>query len=374
MTHVPSVIAALAVLPAAVAAQDIWKTTDPDHPWAFPADHWAHPAYQTEWWYFTGHLTTTDAEARRIGYQFTFFRVGIVPERPSLASDWATASLIMGHFALTDLDAGRHGFSEILYRPTTFLGGFGDPGDSLIAWSVAPAGTGGVWTLRWNGDRFDLAARDDTRGITLELSARPTKPLVFHGPGGYSRKGTRPGAASLYYSFTRLATAGVVTMGGERLGVRGESWMDHEFGSNQLTETQRGWDWFSLRLDDGRDLMIYVLRDRNGRPDFALGTLVAPDGTARGLTPEEWTLRATGAWTSDATGARYPSGWTIRVPGAALALLVTPEIRAQENVSDLIPGLFYWEGAVLVHDDAGQAVGRGYVELTGYGTARRPAI
>ncbi len=374
MTHVPSVIAALTVAPASVVAQADWRTAAPDYRWSFPADHWAHPGYKTEWWYLTGQLTATDGAARRIGYQFTFFRVGIVPQRPSLASEWATSSLIMGHLALTDLDAGRHVFSEILYRPTALLGGFGAPEDSLIAWSRAPAGTDGVWTLRWNGDGFDLAARDDARGIALALRTRATRPLVFHGPGGFTRKGRRPGAASLYYSFTRLATEGTATMAGERLAVRGESWMDREFGSNQLDEAQRGWDWFSLRLDDGRDLMLYVLRDREGRADLTRGTLVAPDGRPRYLAPEEWALRATGTWTSDATGTRYPSGWTIRVPSAGLTLRVAPAFPAQENVSDLVPGLSYWEGAVSVHDADGRVVGWGYVELTGYGAARTPAI
>jgi predicted secreted hydrolase len=356
------------------AQQPAWIPAGPAYQWSFPRDHWAHPGYKTEWWYFTGHMASRQDPDRRFGYQFTFFRVGLASEDPEFASAWATPDLIMGHAAVTDLAGRRHRFSELLYRTTPFLGHFGAPGESTLAWSRAPAGTDGIWSLRWNGDGFDITARDDAQGIAFQLQTRARKRLVFQGPNGYSRKGDAPTAASLYYSFTRLETEGTIIVDAEEIAVRGESWMDKEFGSNQLDDDQVGWDWFSLQLTDGRELMVYRLRSAPGGDDFGLGTLVAQDGTTRFLEISDWILRATRRWRSPTTGAEYPAAWTLTIPSAGLDLEVAATLADQENVSQLVPDLFYWEGAVTVRDGSGAEVGRGYVELTGYGTRSRPAI
>jgi predicted secreted hydrolase len=356
------------------AAAEAWEAARAGYRWSFPRDHWAHPGYRTEWWYLTGHLDATTAPGRRFGYQLTLFRIGLLRERPALASAWAVPELIMGHAAVTDLAGGRHVFSEVLYRAVPFLGGFGQQPDPRLAWSRAPAGTDGEWSVVWNGAAFDVAAVDRVRGIAFRLATRPRKPLVFQGPDGVSRKGAGPTAASLYYSFTRLATEGTLTVDGRQWAVQGESWMDKEFGSNQLEPHQVGWDWFSLQLADGRELMLYLLRDRTGRVDFARGTVVAASGQPRYLAAEEFSVRATGRWRSPATGVEYPAGWRVEVPGEGLRVEVVPELADQENRSARVPGLHYWEGAVAVRGPAGAPSGRGYVELVGYGASARPAL
>lgn len=371
-------LATLLLLGAAGAvlagARDEWLRARPDYRWAFPRDHWARPGYRTEWWYLTGHLEAADGSGRRFGYQFTLFRIGIVPMPPDSTSAWSAQDLVMGHAALTDLAGQRHVFAELLYRAVPPLGGFGRPLDLLIAWSRAPAGTDGEWTLRWNGAAFDLAAADHARGVALRLATRPLKPLVLQGPNGWTRKGADLDAASLYYSFTRLLTEGTVTIDDMQIPVRGLSWMDKEFGTNQLAAHQVGWDWFSLQLDDGRELMLYLLRDRSGGVDYATGTLVSPSGEAAYLGPDDWALRTTRTWRSPATGAEYPAGWRLALPAHGLRLEVVPLLADQENRSRLVADLFYWEGAVAVEDADGRPLGRGYVELTGYGTATRPAF
>ncbi|MBE0594971.1 MAG: carotenoid 1,2-hydratase, partial [Gemmatimonadales bacterium] len=140
------VLAIAAVAPTALA-QEPWRAADPDYAWAFPRDHWSHPEFRTEWWYVTGIVQDTADATRRFGYQFTFFRVGLSADSLPYQSAWATRSLIMGHAGISDLGTGRHLFSEILFRPNGLLGGFGAPGDTLIAWSHAPYGTDGRWTL-----------------------------------------------------------------------------------------------------------------------------------------------------------------------------------------------------------------------------------
>ncbi len=355
-----------------------WIAARPDYAWSFPRDHWTHAGYRTEWWYLTGQLQSESDATRRFGYQFTLFRVGILPERPAFASAWATGDLVMGHAAVTDLSTGSHTFSEVLLRAGPILGEFPPyPGEKgLIAWCRGPAGTDASWELRWNGVGFDFAMRDDAQGIAFALSTRPEKPLVFQGPNGYSRKGAAEGAASQYYSFTRLATHGSVTTGGATHPVRGVSWMDKEFGSGVLAPHQQGWDWFSLQLDDGREVMLYLLRDRQGGVDFARGTLVGPGAETLELGPDDFEVEASRTWRSPATGAVYPARWSVRVSAAdpPITLEVVPELAAQENRCRLAGGLFYWEGAVSILDDRGVGVGRGYVELTGYGTDNRPGL
>lgn len=364
---------AAAGLPSALCAQQPWRAAEPDYAWSFPADHWSHPSFRTEWWYLTGIVRDTADSARRFGYQFTFFRVGLSADSLPYRSAWATPGLIMGHASISDLGSGHHVFSEILFRPNGLLGGFGASGDPLIAWSRAPYGTDGRWTLSWNGSAFDVAIRDDAQGIAFAFTTTPAKPLVLQGPGGYSRKGEGPTAASLYYSFTRLRTTGTLTVGGEEIPIVGESWMDKEFGSNQLAPHQVGWDWFSLRLDDGRDVMLYLLRSEDG-DSYGRGTVVAPDGTPTYLDRAAWTVTVTRRWRSARTGAEYPSRWRLASPELSLDVDVVPLLAAQENVTALVPGLFYWEGAVEVRARDGSRVGEGYVELTGYGTKARPAI
>jgi predicted secreted hydrolase len=285
---------------AAVPSQQLrdggWEVAAPGYEWRFPRDHWGHPEFKTEWWYFVGHLESVTG-GKRFGYQFTFFRVGVLPERPELDSAWAASDLVMVHAAISDLEGEEHRFREVVYRASPLLSGFSEYPKAVIAWSQGPAGSPERWTLRWNGEGFDLAMTDDARGMALRLRAHSRRAPVLQGPGGYSRKAEGADHASLYYSFTRMETAGTVVLDGREHPVRGVSWLDREMGSNQLADHQMGWDWFGLQLDDGRDLMLFRLR-----------------------------------------------------------------------------GIVYWEGPVSVRGTEGRPLGRGYVELTGYGTDNRPAL
>ncbi len=351
-----------------------WKTAQPDFSWQFPRDHWAHDGYRTEWWYFTGHLESDSG--RRFGYQFTVFKVGLVPGGdidPSVqASEWHASGLWMGHASISDLDNGTHRFCEVLHREIPLLSGFGAYPDPRLAWARGPAGTADLWTLDWNGEAFDFQMADEGKGVRFDLKTRPRKPLVWQGPNGYSRKGSEPDAASLYYSFTRLETQGTLEIDGETFKVHGQSWMDKEFGSNQLTSGQVGWDWFSLQLDDGTELMLYSLRRADGTVDFARGTHIDADGTPTYLDSDDWSFQARREWKSPTSDIRYPLDWQIRL-GSDRTLTVRPQRDNQENHALRTGQLSYWEGAVEVEEN-GKRVGVGYVELTGYGEGNRPPI
>ena len=345
-----------------------WARAQRGFRWEFPRDHAAHRAYRTEWWYVTGIVEAKDAPGRTFGYQFTVFRIGLQPDRPVLASAWATDTLLLGHAAVTDVAGDDHRFAELLYREVPLLAGFGAPGERVLAWSRAPAGTDGTWSIAWNGNGFDVAAVDARSGMAYALRTVAEKPLVLHGEGGFSAKSKDGASASLYYSYPRLATSGTLTLDGRTFRVRGTSWMDKEFSTSSLGKEQVGWDWLALRLRDGRDLMLYVLRRADGSADFAQASLVAPDGSVRALRPEEWALRATERWRA------YPSRFRLDVPGEGIHVTVVPLVRDQENRGTLPGAPHYWEGAVRVLDGEGREAGDGYVELTGYGAGNRPPV
>jgi len=363
--------------PAGTPAQttaDGWRIAGPGHAWAFPRDLHARPEYRSEWWYLTGQLAAAGAAEPTHGFQFTMFRLGIAREQPRWDSDWTARDLVLGHVAVTDLRDGRHLFREVLTRPGPGRGGFpAADADTVLAWCRAPAGTPGRWQLartQAGGLTVSAAARD--AGLLLDLVLSPTRPRVFQGPGGYSVKDPAAGAGSLYFSQTRLRTRGRLAAGADTLDVAGSAWLDREIFTSQLADRHVGWDWLSLQLDDGRDLMVFVLRDSTGEADVAHATVVAPDGEVRWLDPPLDVLQPLRHWTSGRTGARYPVDWRLALPAAGLELTVAAVVDAQENVGER-SGVVYWEGAVTAHGEGADAVrGRGYLEMTGYGPGGRP--
>jgi len=340
-----------------------WRLALAPYTFQFPRDHFAHPGYRTEWWYVTGHLA---GGGRRFGYELTFFRVGVDLTRRASPSAWAPHTLHLAHLALTDETAGRFRFADRAGRPALGMSG----ADTLGA--ACAACTCHVWIDDWSM-RIDADGRHHLRAATpdfaIALDLAPEKPPAIHGAGGVSVKGEGHGNASHYYSYTRLATTGDVTVDGRTLEVSGRSWMDHEWSTSALAPNEAGWDWFAIQLDDGRDLMLYVMRLANGGIEpHSSGTLVDAEGRTRHLERDAFRIEATGQWESPESGAAYPSGWKVRVPSEDLALDLTPTVRDQELRTTALTGVTYWEGSVRIEGRSrGRPVrGEGYVELTGY--------
>ncbi len=328
----------------------------PGYSFKFPRDHASHPAFQTEWWYYTGHL---NSNGRWFGYELTFFRVGVDSTRAPARSAWIR-EVLFAHLALTDEQGRRFSFDQRLTRPALGMSG-------------ADTARYRVWVEDWSaGLEPDGAAhrlRAFTPGFGIDLRLRPDKPVVIHGSKGVSQKSAGLGRASHYLSFTRMSTEGRIVTGADTLAVTGTSWMDHEFGSNQLGGGQVGWDWFAIQLDDGNELMLYRLRRANGTVEpMSSGTWVARDGTSEHLPLSAFEITSDRTWKSTRTSAVYPARWRVQVPGRQLDLTIEPVLADQELVMDGPVGVRYWEGSVRISGSAaGRPVtGRGYVELTGY--------
>jgi predicted secreted hydrolase len=323
-------------------------------PFVFPQDHGPHQEFATEWWYYTGNLDT--AEGRHFGFQLTFFRFGLAPQLPMRPSDWGTANIYMAHFAFSDVAGQKFYAFDRFSRGAAGLAG-------------AQAEPFRVWLEDWSAEgargALPMRLRAAQGNLAIDLSLEGGKAVVLQGDRGLSQKSAEVGNASYYYSLTRMPSRGSIRVAGASYAVTGLSWMDREWSTSSLAQNLAGWDWFALQLSDGREVMYYQLRDKNGGADpFSSGTIVAADGGTRRFARDDIKMEVLGTWPSPRSGARYPAGWHLQVPSAGIDLTITPYLADQE----LPLATVYWEGASQVAGTAnGQPVsGNGYVELTGY--------
>ena len=330
-----------------------WAPALPGWRYEFPRDHYAHPDFKSEWWYFTGNLAAEDG--REYGFQLTFFRQG-VRRGEEAKTRFAVDDIKLAHFAITDIAGQQFRFAQKVSR-----GSFGDAGFSdgeRIAWIDD-------WTLRLSGPgQFRLEAKDKDFALNLDLTS--AKEPVFHGEDGVSQKSEGEGRASHYYSYTRLAAKGTVTLEGREIPVTGWSWFDQEWATNQLTENQTGWDWLSLQFEDNTELMLFQIRLKDGgRDPFSHGTWIDAEGNTTPVKNEDFELVPGRTWRSQETGGDYPVEWKLRIPKLDVELEVSAAMDAQELV---LRPISYWEGSVWARGTRqGQALrGRGYLEMTGY--------
>jgi predicted secreted hydrolase len=373
MTWTPKALAVLAVaaicsfasLVSAGAATDTkWDVALPGYRYEFPRDHFNHPGYQTEWWYYTGNVHTEDG--RHFGFELTFFRQGVARRAVTArdASPWDVDDVFLAHLALSDLEGKNFYHTERMNRVGPGLAG-------------ADLASRRIWNGNWVVS-FDEAKQGEqpaqqlqaiSDDFSLRLTLRPRKPLVINGVDGISRKAGGPGQASHYISYTRLETTGTVELDGRPFTVSGSAWMDHEFFTHQLTPEQVGWDWISIQLTNNEDLMLFRLRRRDGSVDsFSAGTFVDAQGNAHHLSADDFSFAPGTTWESFTTGAHYPVRWSILVLALRLELDVLTPLDAQELVSSRPNWPTYWEGAITVRgiERAQPVDGVGYLEMTGY--------
>ncbi|MCW5821300.1 MAG: carotenoid 1,2-hydratase [Cyanobacteria bacterium TGS_CYA1] len=345
---------------SALASGRIFELAKPGYKYSFPKDHASHEHFKTEWWYYTGNLKGEDGN--QYGYELTFFRSALDLEKPIQNSIWAMSDIYMAHFAVTDVNAKQFYTKARLQRPGPEFAGSSK--DKLKVWNLNWSAT-----MEANEKQLLKAKSSDCK---LELELTPQKPLVIQGENGISRKASKGDHASHYYSYTKLKTEGLLTIKGKRVKVSGTSWMDHEFGSNQLNDNQVGWDWFSIHLDNNREIMLYLMRLDDGSYDSASsGSLISESGKLTHLKLSDYKIKSVGKWKSDKTKIEYPMGWQIDLPAFNVHLKVSPKIHNQEFQRQEGNAVTYWEGACSVlgtYEDK-TCKGDAYVEMTGYGDA-----
>ena len=303
---------------------------------SLPRDEASHTSLW-EWWYFNGHLESEDGN--RYAYHFVFFEVSI---------EGLDTYVLVGHAAVTDEEDGSFEFAQRLGSRATA------PGEGL------EVDVGG-WRMSGSGGDFRLSAATGELGFELELEA--VKPAALHGGDGFVEYGDAGG--SYYYSYPRIMTAGTVLDRGVEKRVNGTSWMDHQWGDAVLGEVE--WDWFSLQLDDGTEVMYYQLRDLDGETLQEFGSAIDADGIVTPLGPEDVEVRAMGTWESAASGGVYPQGWSVDISKNVSLILAPVTEDAEFHVSGSVLPI-YWEGEVLVtgQGENGPISGYGFVELVGY--------
>ncbi|HEX4030738.1 MAG TPA: lipocalin-like domain-containing protein [Terracidiphilus sp.] len=342
----------LLLLAACAGAQD-YQLALPGYSYRFPRDNFDHPAYQTEWWYYTGNLRAADGH--RFGFELTFFRQTVA--RDANASTWHIHDLYMAHLALSDLSGHRFYSMERVNRAGPGIAGIDEK-------------TGTIWNGNWQAVLHpdSQTLRGMAGDFSFQFTVQPLKPPVINGIDGISQKAEGVGHASHYISLTRLLTHGSIELKGKSYSVEGSAWMDHEFFSDSMSSIESGWDWLSVQLDDNTELMLYRLRRRDGSIDpYSSATYIDAHGKALHLSLQDFSMTPSGStWTSHATGGTYPVSWQVAVPQLGLHLAITTPLKSQELIGRVGPS--YWEGAI---DIAGERDGRhlhgaGYLEMTGY--------
>ena len=330
-------------------AQD-YSDVSKDYRLTFPDALYYKKDFRIQWWYFTGHLF--DQTGREFGYELTFFIVNV--QKKEYVSQFGVNTVYISHFALTDTSGKTFHFSDNADPGAYGFAGAKD--DRLNVWIDNNVLEGTI-------GKMHVKASDEYKSIDLVLA--PAKPFILNGENGYLRKSEEsPLIASLYFSCPRLTTEGNIRIGARVFRVKGESWFDREIASRGLSNNQAGWDWFSIQLDDKKEIMLYLCRNKDGTTDpYSSGTVIYPDGKYRHVSRDDFSVTVLAHYKSKKTGARYPSKWGITVPSENLTLTLTPLLEDQEVLAYRSTGNYYWEGTCKVQ---GSATGRAYVEMTGY--------
>jgi predicted secreted hydrolase len=348
-----------AAWPALAAAQGDDDAVRAGRALRWPRDHGAHLGARNVWWYATGWLDAPPGPP--IGFQITFFRhrTGLAE---SLPGRFAPRQLLFAHAAISDIAAGRHLQVQRMQRWS---------GDELAADGHARRDDTNVRIAQWflrrddRAERYAGAVGGGDAPFALQLELQATQPLLLQGDGGYSRKGPLPQQASHYYSAPHLRVRATLERSGKAASLQGRAWLDHEWSDEYLPTGAVGWDWIGINLHDGGALMAFRLRRPDGSALWAGGTHRAADGRVRTFAPDELRFTAQRWWTSVATQSRYPVQWLVESPVGRF--VVRALMDAQELDGRASNGAVYWEGLSDLFDESGQPLGRGYLEMTGYG-------
>jgi predicted secreted hydrolase len=341
----------------ATKEQSHFQVAQPGRGLSFPTDHGSHPAFETEWWYLTGHLVPKGGSVfgspTSYGVQLTFFR--------RRKGDGSWGQLYAAHGALGNVVAGT--FTHDMRYARSGMG-LVDVSERNLQISLLDWGLESIsdrWLLRW-GVGESTKIRLITNPITPKM-------IVPQGDGGYSKKAPCESCASMYYSVPQIQAEGEIRIGDKVVPVSGLLWMDHEFMTNALQPEQVGWDWFSLMTDRGQSFMLFQVRGKDSANDYFSASFV--DGeTITKLEAGDFSIKAESSWTSPHSGATYPQRWRITVPKVNFDEVLIPVLPDQEVRAGEKDPITYWEGAIV---NSKNTV-KGFAELTGYGKPISPGL
>lgn len=299
-----------------------------------PEDDAAHSDAETEWWYYHAHLNASSGES--YAFHYVVFQVAIPDHSPVKVAHLAISDPQKGVYAIDQKlslaaprDEGTHGFSF-----------------DIDGWKMSG----------YAGDDQLSAFTDE---YAFDLILNEAKLPVFHHYTGLVNLGEA--GESFYYSRTRLDVSGTISVENRKAAITGQAWFDHQWGN--FDPRSIGWDWFALQMSDGTDVMISLVRDEKDQLVYRYGTFIAPDGNATHLVGEDFQVSPTGSWISPASGATYPSGWGVSIPGWGVDVVLIPVIVQSEFDATSTTRNYYWEGEVTINGSHG---GKGFVELSGY--------
>jgi len=321
-----------------------YKKAETPVPFVFPRDHGPHPEYESEWWYFTGNLKTTEGE--ELGYQFTVFRRAW--QKNDEQNIWNSPDVYMSHLAVSNAKTKKHYSAHAISRA---MPGIAEAGTNPVRFKA-----GSAVAVAEGNDFFPMRLKGSGEAFSIDLSLSQGR-LLLHGDRGLSEK--TPGHASYYYSFVRIPVQGQITIEGREYNVSGTGWFDHEYFSGGIGTTGTGWDWFAIQQNDTA-LMVFRVRSPQG--NSMAGTYLSRDNEQTMLSGKDIVLTEK-AYAEIAT-RRYPTSWNIQIPRLGLQL----ETEALFADQEMNVGIQYWEGMIRIRE-YGQKdwSGRGYLEMTGYG-------
>lgn len=295
----------------------------------FPEDQGPHD-HTTEWWYYNGQLVSDAGE--KFSYHMSFFAHRTVVNHTIM------------HVSLLDHQ------TKVTKTYETRLPGFSYQSgvDGEIVIDAQP------WRLFLG--RRNHSLRGEGNGFLIELDLSLAGPLVLQDDDGvidFEKAGD-----SYYYSRPRMPTTGKIKIDGKQFNVVGDSWYDHQWGDFRANVLS--WEWFALQLDTGADVMIFVLRDYNGREVYIGGTYTIDNKTTK-IAKSDLKMAALGYWESPVTGTSYPVSWKIEIPGKDVSLMLLPIKRDSEFDARKSSYNAYWEGPVAI---SGSHSGKGFLEVS----------
>ena len=221
------------------ATPTVAPTATPIHvprPVVLPDDEAPH-SDPVEWWYYSG--TMEDETGAEYGFHFVIFQV-TNPE--------ADAPGYMAHSSVLDINAGQ--------REQDVRFGIGAQAQPETGFELGVVD----WTLRGDDGTHSFAA--STNSYAFDLTVEATKPAALHNEIGYL---VGLSGWTYYYSWTRMDLSGTLTVDGQELEVTGRAWMDHQWGDFVVSGYPTGWQWFSVSMENGNELMVAEAREADGQ-------------------------------------------------------------------------------------------------------------